>query len=67
MILLAGSCVRKVECNDFAFSCFADLRTIPVPYCGLELSPDATKGTLILHPPKLTQALPVMPGITFTV
>lgn len=66
-MLLAAVWVRKVECNDLAFSYFADLRTIPIPYCSLELSPGATKGTLILHPPKLTQALPVMPGSTFTV
>lgn len=62
-MLLAASCVRKVRCNDLAFLYFADLRIIPVPYCSLELS----KGTDIPHPPKLTQALPVMLGSTFTV
>lgn len=41
--------------------------TIPVPYCSPELSSDATKGNLILHPPKLTQALLMMPGIIFMV
>lgn len=66
-MFLAASCVRKVECNDLTFSYSAKLRTIPAPYCSPELSPDAAKSTFILHPPKLTRALPVMPGGTFTV
>lgn len=63
ILLAASSIIRNVECSDFAFSCFAGLRTIPVPFCHLELSPGAVQDTHILHPPELTQALLVMPGI----
>lgn len=68
MILLAASCVmRKVECGDFAFSCLECLRTTRVPFFCLKLSPGAIQDAHILHLSELTEALLVIPSITFTV
>lgn len=66
ILLAASSVIRNVECSDFAFSCFAGLRIILVPFCHLELSPCAIQDAHILRPPELTQPLFVMPGIPFT-